>query len=246
MPETTDSCTGATRLLVVVNDVESPLGMLAPWMIAEDVEFDVRIGPASGVPTPAELDGYDGLVLLGGGLMPDETDRAPWLSDEAALVGHALETDVPQLGICLGGQLIAHVSGGEVRARTGEPEKGYTWIDLTAAAAADPVFSAVSPRSAFLESHVDRIVDLPAEATLLATSPACRIQAFRIGRAWGTQFHPEATARNISRWDEDKLARLGFNKDILLREAGEREEDSLREAKTLVTAFLSVVRSQRA
>ncbi|WP_098731756.1 type 1 glutamine amidotransferase [Brevibacterium epidermidis] len=232
-----------TRLLVIVNDIESQPGLLTRWMISENVEFDLRIGGVSTLPKPAELDAYDGLIMLGGGFMPDETDRAPWLADEAELVRRALETDLPQFGICLGGQLIAHVIGGDVRAQTGAPEKGYTRIDTTAEAAADPVFSAIRPRTSFVESHVDRIVALPEEATLLATSEACEFQAFRVGRAWGTQFHPESTRANIERWDAEKLQTLGFDKDTLLEEATELGPESERDSKALFSAFLTVVRN---
>ncbi|MGO0603047.1 type 1 glutamine amidotransferase [Brevibacterium linens] len=231
-----------TRLLVIVNDIESQPGLLTRWMISENVEFDLRIGGVSPLPGPAALDAYDGLIMLGGGYMPDETDRAPWLADEAALVRRALEVDLPQFGICLGGQLIAHVIGGDVRARTGAPEKGYTQIDTTAEAAADPVFSAIRPRTSFVESHVDRIVALPEEATLLATSAACEFQAFRVGRAWGTQFHPESTRANIERWDAEKLQTLGFDKDTLLEEAMELGPESERDSQALFSAFLAVVR----
>lgn len=232
-----------TRLLVIVNDIESQPGQLTRWMISENVEFDLRIGGVSELPAPDALDDYDGLIMLGGGYMPDETDRAPWLSAEAELSKRALATDLPQFGICLGGQLIAHIIGGDVRAQTGEPEKGYTWIDTTAEAAADPVFSALPQRTSFVESHVDRIVSLPPEATLLASSQACEFQAFRVGNAWGTQFHPESTRENILRWDADKLQNLGFNKETLLKEATERGPDSERDAKALFTAFLAVVRN---
>src|SRR5699024_11811606 len=105
------------------------------------------------------------------------------------------------LGICLGGQLIAQVIGGDVRARTGAPEKGYTDIRTTAEAADDPVFSAIRERTSFLESHVDRIVELPAAATLLASSDACAFQAFRMGRAWGAKFLPAHTRATILRSD---------------------------------------------
>ena len=232
-----------TRLLVIVNDIESQPGLLTQWMISENVEFDLRIGGVSTLPKPAELDAYDGLIMLGGGFMPDETDRAPWLADEAELVRHALDTDLPQFGICLGGQLIAHVIGADVRAQTGAPEKGYTRIDTTDEAAADPVFSAIRPRTSFVESHVDRIVALPEEATLLATSEACEFQAFRVGRAWGTQFHPESTRENIERWDAAKLQTLGFDKDTLLEEAMELGPESERDSKALFSAFLTVVRN---
>ena len=231
-----------TRLLVIVNDIESQPGLLTRWMISENVEFDLRIGGVSPLPAPSVLEDYDGLITLGGGYMPDETDRAPWLAEEAELVRRGLDTELPQLGICLGGQLIAQVIGGDVRARTGAPEKGYTDIRTTAEAADDPVFFAIRERTSFLESHVDRIVELPGEATLLASSRACEIQAFRVGRAWGTQFHPESTRANILRWDAEKLRNLGFDKDTLVDEAEVMGPESERDAKALFTAFLDVVR----
>src|SRR5699024_12012717 len=99
--------------------VDSEPGLRAQWMISATVEFDLRSGGVSPLPAPSALESYDGLITLGGGYMPDETDRAPWLAEEAELVRHSLDTDLPQLGICLGGQLIAQVIGGDVRARTG-------------------------------------------------------------------------------------------------------------------------------
>ncbi|WP_202045235.1 MULTISPECIES: glutamine amidotransferase-related protein [unclassified Microbacterium] len=60
---------------------------------------------------PSSLEAYAGLVLLGGGLMPDDDDRAPWLAAERALAAEAIDRDLPTLGICLGGQLLAHVAG---------------------------------------------------------------------------------------------------------------------------------------
>src|SRR5699024_3594090 len=145
-----------TRLLVIVNDVDSQPGLLTQWMISGNVEFDLRIGGVSPLPAPSALESYDGLSTLGGGYMADATHRAPWPAEVAALVRHRLDTDLPQLGICLGGQLIALVIGGDVRARTGAAEKGYTDIRTTAEAADDPVFSAIRERTSFLERHVDR------------------------------------------------------------------------------------------
>src|SRR5699024_9383031 len=83
------------RLLVIVNDVDSQPGLLTQWMISENVEFDLRIGGVSPLPAPSALESYDGLITLGGGYMPDETDRAPWLAEEAELVRHSLDGDLP-------------------------------------------------------------------------------------------------------------------------------------------------------
>ena len=63
-------------------------------------------------------------MLLGGGFMPDDDERAPFLPRERALVGEAVAAGVPVLGICLGAQLLAHVAGGEVTAKSGETERG--------------------------------------------------------------------------------------------------------------------------
>lgn len=242
---TTSAHRGAqsTRLLVIVNDIDSHPGTFLRWMIAEKVEFDLRIGGVSSLPTPDQLSDYDGMMMFGGPFMPDDLVGAPWLAREAELVRTALDEDIAQLGICLGGQLLAHVIGGDVRAETGAPEKGYTWIDFAEAAATDPVFASVPRRASFIESHVDRIVALPPEATLLASSEACRFQAFRIGKAWGTQFHPEATVENIHAWEPAKLQKLGLNKETLIREAEERAEESGLASRALFEGFLAVVRT---
>lgn len=235
-----------TRVLMIVNDIDSQPRRLLPRLIAHHIDVDIRIGPGrdgtwNAVPGPEAVGAYDGFVYLGGGLMPDETDRAPWLADEAALAQAALEADKPQLGICLGGQLLAHITGGEVRAQTGAPEKGATAITMLPAAVEDPVFGQVSRRTHFIESHVDRITALPPEATLLASSELCEIQAFRVGRSWGMQFHPEASAESVRGWEADKLAALGFDKDTLVAEADAVEATSARDAQALFDAFAQEV-----
>lgn len=231
-----------TRLLIVVNDIESGPGRLIGLLLARGIEFDVRIGANDTLPQIAGLAGYHGMIMLGGGLMPDDYQRAPWLRGETALVRHALHTELPTLGICLGGQLLAHVGGGTVAAATGAPEKGATDIVRTADAAADPVFAGLPATSPFIESHVDRITALPPEATLLASSEKCENQAFRLGRAaWGLQFHPEAGAVNVTRWDAERLRGLGFDKDELVAAAQQAESASEAAAGLLVNAFLDVV-----
>lgn len=240
-----------SRVLMIVNDVDSKPRRLIPRLIDHHIDIDLRVAPGpdgtwNDVPGPEAVEAYDGFVYLGGGLMPDETDRAPWLANEAALARAALEADKPQLGICLGGQLLAHIGGGEVKAQTGAPEKGATAITMTPAAASDPVFGQLSAATHFIESHVDRITALPPAATLLASSELCEIQAFRLGRAWGMQFHPEASAEAVRGWNAEKLAELGFDKDTLIAEADRVEADSARNAQALFDAFAREVTGARA
>ena len=103
------------RVLVIVNSASSGPRRLGTWLREKAIDVDEVVGAEQ--PLPASLDGYAGLVMLGGGLMPDDDDRAPWLAAERALAAEAIDRDLPTLGICLGGQLLAHVAGGEVADR---------------------------------------------------------------------------------------------------------------------------------
>jgi GMP synthase-like glutamine amidotransferase len=77
---------------------------------------------------------------------------------------------------------------------------GLLDVDLTEAGTSDPLFAGWPRRAPVVQWHSDTFA-LPAGATLLATSPACRNQAFRYGdRAYGLQFHPEVTADMVAEW----------------------------------------------
>src|SRR5699024_1318256 len=132
-----------TRLLVIVNDVDSQPGLLTQWMISENVEFDLRIGGVSPLPASSALESYDGLITLGGGYMPDEPARSPWFAEAAVFVPHSFDAVLRQLGFCLGGHLIAEVFGGDLRAVHGAQVMGHADYPSIAEAADDTVFSAL-------------------------------------------------------------------------------------------------------
>ena len=80
----------------------------------------------------------------------------------------------------------------------------------------------------------------------LAESEACPVQAFRVGEwAWGVQFHPEAGADRLERWDEAALADAGLDLRVLRVEAEEAEPESARHARWLAANFADVVRKVR-
>ena len=56
------------------------------------------------------LDGYHGLLILGGPMSVYEDHRFPHLSTEMKLIEDAMQRNLPVLGICLGAQLIAKPS----------------------------------------------------------------------------------------------------------------------------------------
>ena len=63
------------RVLVVLNSRSSGPRRLAGWLEERGVEIVAVAGADQQL--PRDLQGYDGLVLLGGGLMPDDDQQAP-------------------------------------------------------------------------------------------------------------------------------------------------------------------------
>ena len=142
-------------------------------------------------------DEADAIVVLGGAMHPDEEERHGWLVPELQYLQEQLERGTPMLGVCLGSQLIARAAGARVF-RTDEPEVGWLPVQLTAAAAVDPVARSLPARfDAFQWHHYTH--DLPDGAVELARSSVCT-QAYRLGRAWGVQFHPEVRAEQVESW----------------------------------------------
>ena len=90
------------------------------------------------------LDSYEGLVVLGGPMSVNDTERHPHLATEVELIGRALERGLPLLGICLGAQLMARALGAEVRPG---PEKEIGWYDVSLApeARSDRLFAHFGP-----------------------------------------------------------------------------------------------------
>ncbi|WP_395570609.1 type 1 glutamine amidotransferase [Streptomyces sp. BK79] len=207
-----------SRLLVVQNHAGGGPGRFGQWLVAEGLALDV-VHAYSGEPLPRRLE-HAGVVVLGGGHLPDDDARAPWLAPTRALVAEALERDAPVFGICLGGQLLAQVAGGTVRAGHGEPEFGSTPLGLRPEACGDPLFGGLPERVTAVEHHVDAVTALPPGAVWLMESERCPYQAFRVGeRAWGVQFHPEADAHRVGSWDPDRLRARGLDPAELARRA---------------------------
>ena len=109
------------RLLVVVPDESDPPARLGDWLREAGMELDERhLG--TGDVLPADLGGFDGLVVLGGAqsALDDET-TSPELVGVRSLLKQALEADLPTLAICLAAQLLADVGGGTVRGASTGP-----------------------------------------------------------------------------------------------------------------------------
>jgi GMP synthase (glutamine-hydrolysing) len=138
-----------------------------------------------------------GLIIMGGPMSVN--DDVPYMRQELRYVTQAVSYGKPVLGVCLGAQMIAKALGAPVY-RNREKEIGWFPVDFTELAAADALFAGVGRREMVFQWHGETF-DLPPGAELLATSPACRHQAFRLGsRIYGLQFHIETTPEMIASW----------------------------------------------
>ena len=204
-------------------------GSLAGVLAARGIEL--RYAEA-GIEDLAALDplAADLLVVLGGPIGAYEEDAYPFVRDELRLLERRLAADRPTLGICLGAQLMARALGARVYPGPAK-EIGWKPLLLTPAGAASPLRHIGAEHTSMLHGHGDTF-DLPAGATLLASTDLCRHQAYTWGcSALAFQCHPEARTVDLERWyigHACELAGAGLS-------VGQLREDSARLGPTLET-----------
>ncbi|MES2433477.1 MAG: type 1 glutamine amidotransferase [Pseudomonadota bacterium] len=147
------------------------------------------------------LEPYDLLAVMGGPMDVWQEAEHPWLIQEKAAIKHWVETlNRPYFGICLGHQLLAVALGGEAGPMA-SPEVGLTPIRQTGAGRRDAIFAQLPATMTTLQWHGVEVTKLPQGAVVLATSPACAVQAMRVGRhAYGVQYHLEILPTTVADW----------------------------------------------
>lgn len=138
-------------------------------------------------PVPAILEGYDGMVMMGGPMSANDI-HLPYITDEITLLKQAIEADFPVLGLCLGAQLLAKAAGAEI-IPSPIRELGWHPVFLADEGKSDPLFFSLKRTGLNVFQWHGETFTLPANATLLATHPAVPHQAFRIGSSqYGLSF----------------------------------------------------------
>ncbi len=185
----------AADVLVLQHTTEDTPAYLGTWLDRQGLRWHCPCAEA-GNAYPASVRGYRALAVLGGEWSAND-ERAS-LRHAEALIREAVALDVPVIGHCLGGQLMARALGGQVT-RLPEPEIGWLALQHTGSPQATNWLGA-EPHAVVYQWHYDSFTALPAGATLLASSGACAHQAFALGPHLAMQFHIEITPEKIEAW----------------------------------------------
>ncbi|NCQ10636.1 MAG: amidotransferase [Bacteroidetes bacterium] len=134
---------------------------------------------------------FDVLIIMGGPMGVYDESELSWLKEEKEIIKSAIDAGKIVLGICLGSQLIAEVCGAKVYPNH---QKEIGWFPISGT----PEFDGLT----VFHWHGDTF-DLPNGAELVASSPACKHQAFWIGDTiLGLQFHLEVREEDVKRMIE--------------------------------------------
>ncbi len=145
---------------------------------------------------PTSPDSFSGLVFMGGPMSVN--DLLPWIEPTLKLIRQAVAADIPVLGHCLGGQLIAKALAGEIGPN---PVKEIGWgkVQVENTPLARDWFGEISTFEAF-HWHGETF-SLPPGAVRILSSAACANQAYVISnKHLGMQCHVEMTRPMIEQW----------------------------------------------
>jgi GMP synthase-like glutamine amidotransferase len=183
-----------------------------PWMLVKVDE---------GQTLPQQAEDYSGLVFMGGPMSVN--DNLPWIPLELELIRQAVEQDIPVLGHCLGGQLMAKALGGEVRKN---PVKEIGWGEVKVEDnPAAREWLGNSPKS-FLSFHWHgETFTLPPGAERILSGPRCENQAFALDGHLGLQCHVEMTPELIKSWCETGAREITANLGPSVQTAQAIQED---------------------
>ena len=209
------------KILSIQNISCETLGTFEDLLVSEGYVLNKVLAPKE--PIPQSAIEFSAIILLGGPMSVYE--GIPYLNKEQSLIRDALRRNIPILGVCLGSQLIAGALGGTVY-KGAKKEIGWYDVKITDKGL-DNLFKGLEKKELrVFQWHGDTFT-LPQDAVVLAHSDLYP-QAFRIGSAYGLQFHLEVTTDMIKVWTEEyrnEIRREGIELErIIARNRNEIQE----------------------
>lgn len=233
------------RLLVFQHIACEHPGQLRRYLDDDGIDWTaVELDEGEEIPP---LEGFDALWVMGGPMDVWDTDDHPWLVDEKAAIRRwVLDLRRPFLGLCLGHQLLADALGGECGPQV-PPEIGVLPVELTRAGRVDPLFRGMAHTQLALQWHSVQVTRPPDGAVVLAESPACAVQAMRVGpKAWSAQYHVEVESDTVVNWGAVPAYRRALETTLgptalpgLVSAARDRMDDFVASSEQLYRNFVA-------
>ena len=214
------------RTLILQHEEPTPPGHMTGWLAEQGAQVEVfRIDEKEDEVNPHD---YDLIVSLGSEFAAFD-DAIPFVQREVKLYEEAIESGVPILGLCFGGQMLARVLGSRLF-RAEQAEIG--WLPVRTH---DPELVSTGP---WFQWHFDSF-SAPPGAKLIAETDAAP-QAFVSGRNLGLQFHPEVTPAIMDEWVRaypHELEAEGVDPQGLLAETRQLAAEAKQATWRLLEAF---------
>ena len=214
------------RTLILQHEAATPPGHMNRWLAEQSARVEVlRIDEVEPQARPTDFD----LIVSLGSEFAAFDDSIPFVPREVRFFEEAIESGVPILGLCFGGQLLARVLGSRVY-RSQQSEIGWLPVRTN-----DPDLVGTGP---WFQWHFD-VFTAPPGARLIAETDVCA-QAYVAGRSLGLQFHPEVTPEIMDEWVSvypHELEAEGVDPLGLLEETRRRAAESRAATWRLLDGF---------
>jgi GMP synthase-like glutamine amidotransferase len=184
-------------VLILQHQLPENAAYLITWLERNRVLYRV-VNAGTGEEFPTTIEPYSALAVMGGGMSANDPLPSNWQAEK--LILQAIKKDIPVIGHCLGGQLMARALGGTIQASP-RPEIGWQPIVYENTPLVEEWFGA-DPTDTVIHWHYESF-SIPSGAVRLARSAACPNQAFAYGKHLAMQFHIEINEVKIDSWVND-------------------------------------------
>jgi GMP synthase-like glutamine amidotransferase len=184
-----------SEILIIRHVAHEGPGYLSDFLEQQQIAHRVFAIDA-GDPMPDSLKGVAGLVFMGGPMSVN--DDLLWIEPALNVIRSAFDSNIPVLGHCLGGQLMAKALGATIGANP-VPEYGWLPVQVDNNDTARGWFKGMANEFDAFHWHGETFA-LPDGATLVLGSKHCANQAFVYGNSLAMQCHIEMTPELVQDW----------------------------------------------